>query len=453
MTPTKRIIRLATRSAAGYSIVELAIALAVIGVILGGLAIPIGNQLRESTYREANRQVAEAVDAVVGYATTHKTPGFPILYTFYVVPSGQSGRYHSRAVAVPAGRPYLPCPDIDFDGLEDRNELVRPSDYRVPLLLDTTARSRFVLVNRALRDPLDQASNSLSNPLGDCMSYRGTLPWRTLGLKPNDPWGSGLTYIVSPLYSVAAYGFDQLTRGTSFSPWLLTGTTYQITSSSRAFADVGVSDALPLVVCGPPEPQQAATTCPLEQILNDDSSNSWSLVSDRRGSVVASPISLHGYSFARSAGVRRVTDGLPFAIISHGLNRLGAYTEDSDGNSVCATAATTRIEMVNSSHCDTADTFFSSLYRNSVNQERIEANTATSFSYYNWIFAVRRASLDRGNTGVVSEYDFARGSNTPFDDVVGWITRRELLHRLRREGVLPVETFAGLYALHPAYEL
>ena len=114
----------------GYSLIEVAIVLAVVGIVLGGSLLPIGDRLRARSYRQAETSVAVAVDALVGFALSS---GYP--------------------------QPYLPCPDTDRDGYEDRIDF----------------------------DPISRLS---------CSAQAGLLPWKTLGIKAGDPWGNLLSYVV-----------------------------------------------------------------------------------------------------------------------------------------------------------------------------------------------------------------------------------------------------------------
>ncbi len=123
-------------TAAGFTLVELAIVLFIITLLLGGVLTPLGQQIAERQISETRRTLEIARVALVGYALRG---------------TDQVGA--------------LPCPDAHGaqasnnpadDGLEDR------------------------LIN------------------GDCAAYSGNLPWKTLGLADGDAWGNRLGYAVTP---------------------------------------------------------------------------------------------------------------------------------------------------------------------------------------------------------------------------------------------------------------
>lgn len=73
---------------AGFSLIEVAIALAASALLLGGLMVPLAAQLERHRLRETQATMARALEALVGYAASHGN--------------------------------RLPCPDLDGDGVEDR---------------------------------------------------------------------------------------------------------------------------------------------------------------------------------------------------------------------------------------------------------------------------------------------------------------------------------------------
>lgn len=72
----------------GFSLVEMAVVLVIVGLLLGGLLIPIAAQMDQKSYSDTKKSLDEAKEALIGYAIT---------------------------------RGYLPCPAISNEnGLEDR---------------------------------------------------------------------------------------------------------------------------------------------------------------------------------------------------------------------------------------------------------------------------------------------------------------------------------------------
>lgn len=254
--------------AGGYTVVEAGIALAVIGLLLGMSLVPLGARIRAERAEEARSQLADITEAIVGYATTNRSPGAVV----YLDTDPQV-----RA-PVPANRPYLPCPDINGDGLEDRFEApsaelgddheftgpakrdvgtidgsalyvrtydgdridsegptydlempgdstphfyylrgappARPFSHLNPLHL-IYAVAEFIPMSVAISD--DRSDNELVTR-GGCATDKGMLPWSTLGTHAHDPWGNRFTYRVDPVFANHVLGIGPETRSDMFDP-------------------------------------------------------------------------------------------------------------------------------------------------------------------------------------------------------------------------------------------
>jgi prepilin-type N-terminal cleavage/methylation domain-containing protein len=127
--------------ARGFTLTEIAIVLFIIALLLGSMMLPIAAQVETRDYTEAQKVMGEIREALIGYAVSR------------------------------AGRPYLPCPDNDGDGVEQP---------RVG---------------------------------GVCPVDDGFVPWNTLGLGRNDPWNRPYHYHVTPAFSNSA-GFLLTSLGT-----------------------------------------------------------------------------------------------------------------------------------------------------------------------------------------------------------------------------------------------
>lgn len=114
------------RKLRGFTLIELAIVLVIVTILIGGLAVPLAAQIKARRVAETNKTLEEARQAIIGYAMTHK--------------------------AVSTGKPYLPCPDTNGDGIEE------------------------------------------ARISGICPSQVGFLPWATLGAGAQDAWGNRLLY-------------------------------------------------------------------------------------------------------------------------------------------------------------------------------------------------------------------------------------------------------------------
>lgn len=157
----------------GFTLIELAIVLVILTVLAGGLLVPLTAQIESRRTVETKRTLEEARDAILGYAVNH---------TCYISCSGSScspthscdttscNAYCANPLVASGSWPnailrhYLPCPDTDGDGLENR-----------------TGET--------------------------CTQAQGNLPWVTLGAASQDAWGNRLQYSVSTSYANRSLGF------------------------------------------------------------------------------------------------------------------------------------------------------------------------------------------------------------------------------------------------------
>ena len=137
MTPPKF-----PRAARGFTLTELVIVMVIAALLIGSLILPLGAQQDLRGYRDTQQDMAGIVDALIGFAASHPAAD---------------------------GKPYLPCPDTDNDGIEDR------------------------------------ASG------GGCLSQEGRLPWNTLGIGREDAWGNRYRYRVAPAFANNKAGFTLTT--------------------------------------------------------------------------------------------------------------------------------------------------------------------------------------------------------------------------------------------------
>lgn len=140
---------------AGFTLVELAIAIFIIALVLGAILVPLATQVEQRQIGETQRIMDEIREALLGYAATHG---------------------------------YLPCPDLQAgasanDGIED-----------------------FILSTGQCNTVTGTAPNTLA---------AGNLPWVTLGLGQQDAWGNRFRYTVLAPYARRALAapFDLNTAG------------------------------------------------------------------------------------------------------------------------------------------------------------------------------------------------------------------------------------------------
>ena len=134
-----------TGRAHGFTLVELAVVMIIVGLMLSSLLIPLSVQIDQKRYSETKDMLGVGIEALYGYAMSHTATD---------------------------GKPYLPCPDTNNDGVEE---------------------------NRTA---------------GACPSQEGRFPWSTLGLSRDDGWGNLVRYRVHPSFSNSSTGFTFTSTGT-----------------------------------------------------------------------------------------------------------------------------------------------------------------------------------------------------------------------------------------------
>lgn len=125
----------------GFTLFELAIVLVVVSLLAGGLMVSLGTQIEQQQRNATQQTLNDIRDALLGFAASH------------------SATY---------GKPYLPCPDTDGDGMENRTGVKCTKDF-------------------------------------------GQLPWNNLGLGNQDAWGNRFDYRVDENFSNSENGFGLTT--------------------------------------------------------------------------------------------------------------------------------------------------------------------------------------------------------------------------------------------------
>ena len=131
-------------SSRGFTLVEMAVVLVIVGLMLGGLIVPLTTQMEQKGFTDTQRAMAEIKEALMGYALSH---------------------------AAADGRPHLPCPDTNGDGLENREVG------------------------------------------GACTNTEGDLPWADLGVSGRDAWSNLYRYRVANSFSNNVNGFLLTSNG------------------------------------------------------------------------------------------------------------------------------------------------------------------------------------------------------------------------------------------------
>lgn len=131
------------KHASGFTLTELAIVLVIVALLLSTLMPALSAQLDQRNYGETRQTLSEVREALIGFA--------------------------AKSAATADGRPYLPCPDTNDDGIEDRGAG------------------------------------------GACIGNEGNLPWSDLGLARTDSWDNRVRYRVHASFSSNVTGFSLAT--------------------------------------------------------------------------------------------------------------------------------------------------------------------------------------------------------------------------------------------------
>lgn len=152
----------------GFTLIEMAIVLIIVTILVGGLAMPLAAQIQARRVAETKKTLEEAREAIIGFAMTRTitntcTCNYNASGNLDSSTCSIIGTSWCPAIAQPNQsftanytRPYLPCPDTNGDGIEERT------------------------VNSGI----------------SCGAANGFLPWVTLGTASHDGWGNRLRYSV-----------------------------------------------------------------------------------------------------------------------------------------------------------------------------------------------------------------------------------------------------------------
>lgn len=256
------------KQARGFTLIELAIVLVIVTILIGGLAMPLSAQIQARRIAETNKTLEEAREAIIGYAMSNTASSSSCTCTYTVMgtdpclfelsaatPPACSSLCPAAIVAppscpatdnltltLPIDRPYLPCPDTDNDGKEDREGS------------------------------------------GACTAPAGLFPWVTLGTARQDAWGNRIRYAVAADFADSTQGFH---RGSASG-----GEWNQVLSSTSKCnpLDVDIAADVPVVVLshGPNSrgarnvniPKDSATPTPPPETGTNELQNLGSLQDD-----------------------------------------------------------------------------------------------------------------------------------------------------------------------------
>ena len=400
----------------GYTLVEAAIVLTAFLLLVGGMAWPVAQRIRidqdasERAYMEAMKE------AVVAYAMRNRTLGGTMEVDFTAVVPGLEVN-----VNIPSGRPYLPCPDTDGDGLENR-----VSDKVSAVMEVDVGTTQYQL-------------DVPKNEFGMCTSDRGLFPWRTLGTKPYDYWGRNYDYHVHRLLASPFFGFDETSGAAPYMSLLaisaenekclsgdvlpgnlpgnslgLRSPTNLISKGGLGYAALELADFAPTVVG---RVKNHSSTPGMEFYAVEANKSFYaSFLQDSRRLANGSGdrVNVFRHCWVPNS-VSHVIGGVAFAIVSHGRNGYGGVRYDNARTpGVITTSDCLKFPSAG------ASTFHGEKLNGDCQVSSL--NTVNSTNYH------------------LLAYDSAApptGVNVEFDDLVVWMMPRQLFSELAKEGAMP----------------
>ena len=410
---TKRLLRFAAR---GYTIVELSIVLVVAGLLLSGAIASFDRWARYEQAQTTRDTIDLVKEAIVQYAARNRTAPRPITSEVLGGPVQASWN-------MPPSRPYLPCPDINGDGIEDRVEN-----------LDLLALALHIRGDGSHHNLRANDNGNLFYGHGLCRSQRGLLPWRTLRAPAADAWGGLFSYYVDSGFSHSLVGFNQDDHADQLD------TRRPLDVSDDRFpqyrervdiinTDTGDAYQLPALVCdfGP---------CSIARKRNDDDAIT---LSSSGGAGAVATVELYRFSEGERGTegergiqiLRRLEEDMiyeapAFVVISHGANGYGAVAIANtqiniEGNSV----ARRSLRCASFPDGDIATAAYLAERQNAWRSQVIGACPLVNVEGDN-------EYVYRGNYTARADPDAAE-----FDDVVGWMGVDVLKVRLSEIGAFP----------------
>lgn len=415
------ISRLAQR---GYNLVEIAIILTVALMMSSWLAVNYYNVQENERISETKHQIEVIKEAIVDYAASHRIASFRVL-------NGAS----SLTVfwRVPSGRPYLPCPDITGDGIEDRLPLYTPSAQGVTLATGGYGDIRPT----------------------ECYRYKGMLPWRTLNVPGGkaDFWGNHFTYRVDPAFASSLLGFDHETATDDSSDIvsMMPPLTVTVLADGRKIAlrSTVFSPGLEMSLTVPPALSLIITLWGNTLTYHDTPSlicreapcnyQALSLtISVIAGAVATTSLTVRNSGYAYDLQVfnefvpGNIIDGVPVVIVSHGENGYGAIpAEKPISISVNNTDPTNPVTVISMPIRCNQEPFSDDERQNAYFSEGPCGQ-------------IKPSGNPAGQNGFVYRQLPRPAAEDEFDDVVGWMTAGELTEKLIKRGVFPAEKLPPL---------
>ena len=400
----------------GFTLVELSIVVVIILMMTSYLAVNYFSVSQARGNQEVRARIDKINEAILNYAATHKTGGRDVEVFNNRPPTAVRVRWR-----IPAGRPYLPCPDITGDGLEDR---IPPTATAITVTMLTSADSA---------DP----GEYVLEETGGCHSDRGALPWRTLNTPETDSWGNRFTYRVMPAFSSALTGFDQHARADTLPYRPLVTLAGGIVRDKDTNTQGGVQLATTFYDSAATQPSPWTGKFrihPGPSLICDNApcphaTDSTLIV----GTLYAAPSPSPGVKLPNHSDFKGLvladfpmgaaSGGVPFVVVSHGRNGYGAIRGGGGEEFVC-------------NPFPRGDTRFLAEKQNALwfNDINMRARAAGRF-----VCEAPGGTDSYNGIGFVDVPAHAPADGDQgFDDIVRWLSVDEIVEGLSKRGALPV---------------
>lgn len=342
-------------------------ALVVLGILLDAVLQPFQFRFELRERQEVNETLNLARNAIVSYAIVNRTQKRTLTY------------YDGVSYDIPAGRPYLPCPDIDNDGNEDRTKNFSLTTVSAAMLTTSMV----------------------------CEESKGLLPWRTLGMcRQTDPWGNRIGYRVDIAFSSGMLGFDETFRADMFDPRL----SLSLSDTDYLYSHRGTWHETGALICNS---VSMNTDCPQQDLNN----LLVGLVHTGTEKLKLEARIIPKYDTTdKNGSPTGVVNGAAFVIFSHGRNGYGAVGVNGKCRSVPMVA-------------DNLAEFANAYYRDG----HPFINTATI-----GVRGCEKITVSTLAENIFVQAPSSSGKIDGSDDIVSWMSPNEIIGELLSAGVLPI---------------